>query len=184
VRLVVAHTAELDRAVLRAAREMVAAAFRDSRSGGEPGSFDDEDWDHALGGVHALLYDGADLLAHASVVQRRFLTGGRTWRVGYVEAVAVATLARRRGHGSTVMAAVEDVIARAYDLGALSATDDGLPLYRSRGWQLWRGPTAALTPDGVVRTPGEDGAVHVLPGSAVLDLDAELVCDWRAGDLW
>jgi aminoglycoside 2'-N-acetyltransferase I len=182
--LVVAHTAHLEPAVLREARAMVGAAFGEDRAGGRPGSFDDIDWDHALGGLHVLRRDGADLVAHAAVVQRRFLHAGRTWRVGYVEAVAVATPARRRGHGSAVMAAAEEVIARAYDFGALSATDDGVPLYRSRGWRPWVGPLAALGPAGVVGTPGEDGAVHVLPGAAALEPAGRLVCDWRDGDLW
>jgi aminoglycoside 2'-N-acetyltransferase I len=179
-RVAVAHTAQLDPAVLRSARALVQQAFTTGRSG----SFDDADWDHALGGVHALAYDGPELVAHGSVVLRRFLHAGRTWRVGYVEAVAVAAAVRRRGHGAAVLAALEEVIGRAYEFGALSATDDGLPLYRSRGWRVWRGPVGALTPSGVVRTPDEDGAVHVLPLHAAPDLDGELTCDWRDGDLW
>jgi aminoglycoside 2'-N-acetyltransferase I len=82
------------------------------------------------------------------------------------------------------MAALEEVIARAHDFGALSATDDGAPLYRSRGWLLWRGPVSALTPSGIRRTPDEDGAVFVLPVTARLDLAGELTCDWRDGPLW
>ena len=100
------------------------------------------------------------------------------------EAVAVAASARRRGHGSAVMGALEEVIRRAYDFGALSATEDGAPLYRSCGWQLWTGPVSALSPSGLLPTPDEDGAVHVLPLRADLDLTAELTCDWRDGDLW
>jgi aminoglycoside 2'-N-acetyltransferase I len=96
----------------------------------------------------------------------------------------VAAGARRRGHGSAVMAALEDVIRRAYDFGALSATDDGAPLYRSRGWQLWQAPVSTLSPSGVVRTPDEDGAVFVLAGQATLYLTGDLTCDWRDGDLW
>jgi aminoglycoside 2'-N-acetyltransferase I len=182
--LTVAHTAQLDPAMLRSARLMVGDAFVQDRAGSEQGEFTDEDWAHALGGMHALLHDGEELVAHGSVVQRRFLHAGRSWRVGYVEAVGVAARARRRGHGSAVMAALEEVIRRAYDFGALSATRDGAPLYRSRGWQLWQGPVGALTPDGPIRTPDEDGAVYVLPTGEPLDPTGELTCDWRDGDLW
>jgi aminoglycoside 2'-N-acetyltransferase I len=35
-----------------------------------------------------------------------------------------------------------------------------------------------------VRTPDDDGAVWVLGLSAPLDLDGELTCDWRDGDVW
>src|SRR3954447_6541210 len=123
--LTVAHTAQLEPAMLESARLMVRAAFTQNRESGVPGSFDDEDWDHALGGVHALVHDGGELVAHGSVIQRRFLHAGRSWRVGYVGAVGVAARARRRGHGSAVMGALEEIIRRAYDFGALSATDDG-----------------------------------------------------------
>jgi aminoglycoside 2'-N-acetyltransferase I len=184
VELTVAHTSQLEPATLAEARRMVGDAFEHDRVAGEPGSFDDLDWDHALGGLHALVRAGGELVAHGSVVQRRFLHAGRTWRVGYVEAVAVAASARRRGHGAAVMAALEDVIGRAYEFGALSATDDGALLYRSRGWQLWRGPAAVFGPEGIRRTPDEDGAVYVLPGAAPLDLDGQLACEWRDGDLW
>lgn len=83
-----------------------------------------------------------------------------------------------------MMAALERVIAGAYDLGALGATDAAVSLYRSRGWQRWRGPTFALTPTGVVRTEDDDDSVYVLPGPAPLDLSGELTCDWRDGDVW
>src|SRR3954447_1427304 len=86
----VAHTSQLDTATLDSARLLVRAAF-------SPGGFTEQDWEHALGGMHALVSDGETLVAHGSVVQRRFLHGGRSWRVGYVEAVAVAAGARRRG---------------------------------------------------------------------------------------
>ena len=170
------HTAQVEPELLDAARRLVVDAFE--------GGFEDADWEHALGGLHAFVHVDGELVAHGSVVQRRLLHGGRALRVGYVEAVAVATAAQRRGHASTVMAALEDVVRRAYDAGALSATDDGARLYSARGWEPWRGTTWALTPEGRVRTPEDDDAVFVLPGSVPLDLDGEITCDWRDGDLW
>jgi aminoglycoside 2'-N-acetyltransferase I len=170
------HTARLDPATLDAARALVDEAFE--------GEFGDADWEHALGGLHALAYEGTRLVAHGSVVQRRLLHSGRALRCGYVEAVAVAADRRRQGLASAVMAEVEWVVRRGYDLGALSASDAGAALYTARGWQRWRGPTAALTPGGRVPTPEEDGSVFVLPAAAPLDLDGELACDWRDGDLW
>jgi aminoglycoside 2'-N-acetyltransferase I len=59
-----------------------------------------------------------------------------------------------------------------------------MPFYAARGWRPWRGPTSALTPDGVRRTRDEDGWVYVLEAGAVLDLDGELMCDWRDGSVW
>jgi aminoglycoside 2'-N-acetyltransferase I len=104
--------------------------------------------------------------------------------VGYVEGVAVREDRRRRGHGGTVMAALERVVGGAYELGALGATDEAVPFYESRGWRRWEGPTSALTPEGVRRTASDDGGVYVLVGHAPLDLDGEITCDWRDGDVW
>ena len=136
----VAHTSQLDPATLAGAWLLVREAFLADRGGCVQGEFTEQDWEHALGGMHALVHERGELVAHGSVVQRRFLHRGRAWRVGYVEAVGVAAGARRRGHGSAVMAALEDVVRGAYDFGALSATDDGAPLYRFRGWVPWQGP--------------------------------------------
>jgi aminoglycoside 2'-N-acetyltransferase I len=134
--------------------------------------------------VHALAYEGGELVGHASVVQRRLLHGGRALRAGYVEGVGVRADRQRRGHGAAVMEAIERVLHGAYELGALGATDAAVRLYESRGWQRWRGRLSALTPSGVVPTPDEEGAVLVLPLAAPLDLDGELACDWRDGDVW
>ena len=173
VRLV--HTADLSPAHAAAAQALLRAAFDD---------LDDTDWEHALGGLHALALDGDGLVGHAALVQRRLLHGGRALRCGYLEAVAVRADRRRQGVGSALMAALEPVVRAAYDLGALGTSDEGRPLYVGRGWLPWRGPTAALTRTGVVRTPGDDGGVLVLPSSAPLDLEGELVADLRDGDAW
>ncbi|GAA0213084.1 aminoglycoside N-acetyltransferase AAC(2')-Ie [Saccharothrix mutabilis subsp. mutabilis] len=170
------HTSDVDADLLKAARALCDDAF--------DGDFSDDDWEHSLGGVHAFAWEGDDLVGHGSVVQRRLLHGGRALRAGYVEAVAVREDRRGRGHGAGVMAALEGVIRRAYDLGALSASDAALEFYTARGWVLWRGPSSVLAPSGLVRTEDDDGGVHVLPLAVPLDLDGELACDWRDGDVW
>jgi aminoglycoside 2'-N-acetyltransferase I len=170
-----AHTADLDTATLAAARALLYDAFDDMT---------EEDWEHSLGGVHALAFDGDSLVGHASVVQRRLLHGGRALRAGYVEGVAVRADQRRRGHGAAMMDALERVIRGAYDLGALGTTDEAVALYAGRGWQQWQGPSSALTPDGIRRTEDDDGGIYVLPGTVALDLGGELTCDWRDGDVW
>jgi aminoglycoside 2'-N-acetyltransferase I len=134
--------------------------------------------------VHATVWDGGELIGHASVVQRRLLHGGRALRAGYVEGVGVREERRGQGHGGALMAALERVIRAAYDLGALGATDAAADFYAARGWLRWTGPTSALTPDGIVRTPPEDGAIYVLPVRGGLDPGGPLACDWRDGDVW
>jgi aminoglycoside 2'-N-acetyltransferase I len=83
-----------------------------------------------------------------------------------------------------MMAALEHVARRAYDVAALGATDEAAAFYAARGWQLWQGSSSALTPTGIQRTPDDDGAIYVLPLGVPLDLSGELTCDWRDGDVW
>lgn len=170
-----AHTSALDVATLDAARDLLYVVFDDMT---------DHDWEHALGGIHALVWDGAELVGHASLIQRRLLHGGRALRAGYVEAVAVRADRRRQGHGAAMMQALEAIARRAYGVAALGATDEAAQFYAGRGWQLWLGATSALTPRGIQRTPDDDGAVYVLPISTPLDVHGELTCDWRDGDVW
>ena len=106
-----AHTADLDPEELSASRALLYDVFGDE--------LEESDWEHALGGVHALIWEGDELVGHASVVMRRMLHDGRALRCGYVEAVAVRADHQRRGHGGTLMEAVERVIHGAYDLGVL-----------------------------------------------------------------
>jgi aminoglycoside 2'-N-acetyltransferase I len=82
------------------------------------------------------------------------------------------------------MDAAEQVLRGAYQLGALSASEAGRPIYTARGWLPWRGPTSVLAPAGMTRTPDDDNAVFVLPVSVEVDTTAEIVCDWRDGDVW
>lgn len=153
--LQVGHTAELDADVLRIARALLDRVFGDDMR--------DEDWDHALGGVHALVWADTALVGHGSVIQRRLLHGGRALRTGYVEGVAVHPEWRRRGIGGAVMASLERVVDGAYEIGALGASDDGALFYAAR-------------------TPDEDDGIFVRPVGAPLDPTAALTCDWRDGD--
>jgi aminoglycoside 2'-N-acetyltransferase I len=172
-----AHTAQLDPATLAAARALLDDVF-----GGE---FTEADWEHSLGGIHALIHDDdGELAAHGAVVMRRLVHDSRALRAGYVEGVGVRASARRRGYGAAVMEALARVIAGAYDLGALGATDQAIALYERLGWRRWQGPLFALTPAGRVRTASDDGAVFVLEAGVRLDLAGELTCDWRDGGVW
>lgn len=170
------HTSDLDAETLLSARRLLVDAYA--------GAFTAADWDHTLGGMHAIVaYRGA-LIAHAAVVQRRLLYRGMSLRCGYVEGVAVREDWRGQGLGSAVLDAAEQVVRGAYPVGALSAAGAGVRLYRPRGWLCWRGTTSVLSPEGPTRTPDDDGSVYVLPVEVDLDGDSDLACDWRDGDVW
>jgi aminoglycoside 2'-N-acetyltransferase I len=88
------------------------------------------------------------------------------------------------GTRPAMMSRLERVVRSAYQLGALGASVEGARMYVARGWQLWRGPSCVLSPEGIRRTTGEDGYIYVLPVSVPVDVWGELVCDWRHGGLW
>jgi aminoglycoside 2'-N-acetyltransferase I len=171
-----AHTADLDPAAREAARALLDEAFH--------GDVTEADWEHALGGVHALVWDGPALIGHGSVIQRRLLHQGRALRAGYVEAVAVRPDRQGEGHGAALMSALERVLRGAYDLGALGSSEEGAGFYAARGWKLGRGPSSALTPTGIRPTPDENGCLYVFELAVPLDISGELTCDWRDGDVW
>jgi aminoglycoside 2'-N-acetyltransferase I len=161
-------------------RALLAAAF--ARSGDEV--FTEDDWQHALGGMHFLLEQDGRILSHAAVVQRELHVAGRPLRTGYVEAVATLPCHERRGHGASVTCAASEYIAAHFELGALATSSHGF--YERLGWHTWRGPTYVRTAHGLERSTAEDGYIMVLrtPSSPALDLEAPISCDWRPGDSW
>jgi aminoglycoside 2'-N-acetyltransferase I len=148
------------------------------------GRFAEDDWHHALGGVHVWLSDNGRIISHASLVERTLVCSGTPIVAGYVEAVATVVERRREGHGTAVMQRINEIIQRRYALGALST---GAPAFYERlAWERWRGPTFVSRPRGLERTPQDDGGVMVLRTlrSPNLDLDQAIICDWRRGDVW
>lgn len=159
-------------------RALLDAAFADG--------FDDDDWEHGLGGVHAAVLDHDDLVAHAAVVPRRIEAAGRTFaEAGYVENVAAHPGRRGRGAGGAAMAAVNEVLHERHELGVLSTSAHDF--YARLGWERWRGPSSVRRPDGSLeRTADEDDGIMVLRfgPSEGLDLAGPIVCDARPGDDW
>ena len=174
------HTTDLDAETREDARQMVIEAFAGSAE------FTDADWEHALGGMHAMICHRGALIAHAAVVQRRLLYSGTALRCGYVEGVAVREDWRGQGLANAVMDAVEQVHPRRLPARrAERQPEPGERLYRPRGWLPWQGPTSVLAPDGLDPAPPTTTArVFVLPVGRDLDPKAELACDWRDGDVW
>lgn len=158
-----AHTAGLDAATLGAVRALLDAVFE--------GEMTDHDWDHALGGVHALEWEGEELVGHASVIGRRVLHGGRALRAGYLEGVGVRADRRRRGHGAAIMEALERVGAagRARRPGATS---------EAAGLLCLAGLEAVAGAD--LRAHSDRHHAH----RRRRRIHLKLTCDWRDGNVW
>ncbi|MEB3020314.1 GNAT family N-acetyltransferase [[Mycobacterium] crassicus] len=170
------HTSDLDDETRRSAQRLVVEAFANTP--------DSADWQHALGGMHALIWHRGALIAHGAVVRRQLLYRGRSLRCGYVEAVAVAEDHRGKGLATAVLDACEQVVRGAFEVGALSSAEISRRIYSSRGWLPWRGATSVLAPTGPLRTPEADGTVFVMPVEFDLDTTSDLACDWRDGGVW
>jgi aminoglycoside 2'-N-acetyltransferase I len=174
-----AATDDLSSAEVEVLKRLFEAAWR-----ADDGTFGEEDWEHAKGGVHVLVEDGSEIASHGAVVERTLELRGVPVRTGYVEAVATWPEQQHRGFGTLVMRELGDVVGANYPLGALST---GVPeFYERLGWERWRGPTSVRTPRGVQRTPDDDDGIMILrtPTSPPLNLDDPIVCDWRDGDVW
>lgn len=173
-------TDELTSADLAGVRALMDLGWPDPEE-----AFSDDDWDHALGGVHALVRDaGGAIRSHGSVVPRTLWIGERPVATGYVEAVATHPAWRGRGLGSAVMAALGRVIEERHELGCLGTGEDRF--YARLGWERWRGPSWVLRAGGRERSPDEDGYLWVLRTSTSPPFTGEepLTCEERPGDDW
>ncbi len=133
--------------------------------------------------THVVGYLGDKLVSHALWIPRTLICDGAALRSAYVEAVATEPRHQGRGYASAVLRSLAAAIAACgYDIGALSPSDPAF--YARLGWELWRGPLAVMTADGLVPTPDEQVMVLRLPKTPPLDLHGTLVAPWRPGEVW
>ena len=146
--------------------------------------FTEDDWNHAVGGMHFVLDLDTAIVAHAAVVERRLEIDGRPVRTGYVEAVAVAPRYQGLGYGSVVMTDVTSWIRERFELGALGTGRHNF--YERLGWRTWLGPSSVRAAEGLRPTPDDDGSILVLatPTSPPFRLTDPISTDWRPGDVW
>jgi aminoglycoside 2'-N-acetyltransferase I len=180
VRVRRATTADLSSSEVGVIRSILNDAFGPD----EDDRFTDDDWEHALGGVHFIVEIDDVIVGHAAVVDRDIHVSGRSLRTGYVEAVAIAPAHQGTGLGSRLMEDVTDWIGERFELGALGTGRHHF--YERLGWRTWRGPSSVRAPDGTLRTPDDDGYILVLrtPTSPAFDLTGPIACEWRPGDVW
>jgi aminoglycoside 2'-N-acetyltransferase I len=174
-------TAELTPDEIEQLRVLLWVAFDDP----DPEErFTEDDWQHALGGMHVVVDLHGRIASHASVVRRELHVGGRPLRTGYVEAVATAPHHQGEGLGTAVMREVGTYLDDHFQLGALGTGSQGF--YERLGWEVWRGPSSVRTDDGERPTPDEDGYIMVrrTPATPPLDATAPISCEWRRGDVW
>ena len=133
-------------------------------------------------GEHLLGFQEGVLVSHLMWVTRWLEPdGGRSLRTSYVEMVATAPDAQRRGYASALLEQFPSCVGD-YELAALCPATEGL--YARLGWRFWRGPLFARKDGRVVATPEERVMTLTLPRTPVLDLDLPLSVEWRPGEVW
>lgn len=169
-------TAEAPVSLLKQIRRLLDEAFA--------GGFSDDDWEHTLGGWHAVVMESDTPLAHAAVGARMLEVDGQPFLTGYVEGVATVPDRHGEGFGSLAMSEVMRVLRGEFVLGALSTSRHGF--YERLGWERWRGPTFVRHGRELARTEDEDDGVMVLRfgHSLELDLNGSISCEARTGDDW
>ncbi len=124
-------TADIPDEVLREIRRLLDESFA--------GHFSEDDWEHGLGGWHAVVTDGDAIVAHAAVVPRTIHVADRPIRTGYVENVGTAPAREREGVASQAMVELVAVLRREFDMGALST--GAHRFYERLGWERWESET-------------------------------------------
>ena len=136
------------------------------------------------GGWHFLVYHGDELASHALVTTRWLqLAGQPLLKTAYVDAVATLPMHQGHGYGSALMRQLADEIDREYVIACLETERE--TFYERLGWQIWRGPLAGRSEQGLIPTPDQRGIMILrLSRTPLLDLDAALTIECQTGRIW
>lgn len=136
------------------------------------------------GGRHVLGHRGSELVSHAVVTTRWAQPAGQpALRTAFVDAVATLPAYQGQGHGSAVMRRLAAAVDDDYEIGCLQT--DRPTFYERVGWEVWRGPLAGRSQDGLVPTPDQQGVMVLrLPSTPPLELDAMLTIECQPSRIW
>jgi aminoglycoside 2'-N-acetyltransferase I len=136
------------------------------------------------GGWHFLAWEGEQLVSHA-MVTTRWLQPGRhpLLRTAYIDAVATLPSSQGRGYGSTLMRHLARTIDGEYVLACLET--ERVEFYERLGWELWRGPLAGRSEQGLIPTSEQQGIMILrLSQTPALDLNSTLTIECQDERIW
>jgi aminoglycoside 2'-N-acetyltransferase I len=136
------------------------------------------------GGWHFLAFQGEQLVSHALVTTRWLQPEGHPLlRTAYIDAVATLPAYQGRGHASALMRHLASRIDDEYVLACLES--ERVEFYERLGWELWRGPLAGRSEQGLIPTPEQKGIMILrLSQAPGLDLDSTLTIEAQATRIW
>jgi aminoglycoside 2'-N-acetyltransferase I len=136
------------------------------------------------GGLHFLAFQGEQFVSHAMVTTRWLQPEDHPLlRTAYVDAVATLPTAQGRGHGSTLMRQLASRIDGEYVIGCLET--ERVEFYEQLGWEIWRGPLAGRSEQGLIPTPEQTGLMVLrLSQTPNLDLDSILTIECQDERIW
>ena len=136
------------------------------------------------GGWHFLAFEGQALVSHAMVTTRWLQPEGQPLiRTAYIDAVATLPTAQGRGYGSTLMRHLARRIDDEYIIGCLET--DRVKFYERLGWEVWRGPLAGRSEQGLIPTPEQKGIMVLrLSQTPALNLDSSLTIECQDARIW
>ena len=171
-----ARTEDLDAATRAAIIQVCIAAHRE------------EDFNHLFdyipaGGRHFLAYHRGAVVSHA-VVTTRWLQPAELpiLKTAYIDAVATLPIYQGQGYASAVMRCLAQNIDD-YEIAGLET--DRPSFYTRLGWEVWRGPLAGRSEQGLMPTPEQKGIMILrLARTPALNLDDALTIECQAGRIW
>ena len=136
------------------------------------------------GGWHFLAHLDAELVSHAVVTTRWLQPEGQLLlKTAYVDAVATLPAYQGLGYGSAVMRQLANEIEDEYVIACLETERE--TFYARLGWEIWRGPLAGRSEQGVIPTPNQTGVMILrLTQTPALDLDQSLTIECQPGRIW
>ena len=136
------------------------------------------------GGLHFLAFQDDQLVSHAMVTTRWLQPEGQPLlKTAYIDAVATLPAQQGLGHGSAVMRQVANTIDDEYLLACLET--DRVRFYERLGWQIWRGPLAGRSEQGLIPTPEQEGIpILRLSQTPTLNLDSLLTIECQDERIW
>lgn len=136
------------------------------------------------GGWHFLAFKGEQLVSHAMVTTRWLKPEGHPLlKTAYIDAAATLPSAQGHGYGSTLMRYLASAIDNEYMIGCLET--QRVEFYERVGWQVWRGPLAGRSEQGLIPTPEQKGIMILrLPQTPDLDLDSGLTIECQDTRIW